>query len=223
MIDEAGYSIVEAVLTTGECDRLTDELQRFETARGRAGTRHLMSEPAVAAIANDERLLELARRGLGTSAAVPYRATLFAKSPNANWLVVWHQDTALPLEAPFNAPGWGPWSLKEGVAYAHAPTWALSRVIALRIHLDASTLENGPLRVIPKSHHAGVMADDDVLAAARASAPIDCLVGRGGVLSMRPLLIHSSSKVLNDRPRRVLHIEYASRVELGPGIRLAVA
>ena len=30
-------------------------------------------------------------------AALPFRATLFDKSPTPNWLVVWHQDTALPL------------------------------------------------------------------------------------------------------------------------------
>jgi hypothetical protein len=40
---------------------------------------------------------------------------------------------------------------------------------------------------------------------------------------MRPLLIHASSKSLNQQPRRVLHIEYADPLELAPGIKLAVA
>jgi hypothetical protein len=40
---------------------------------------------------------------------------------------------------------------------------------------------------------------------------------------MRPLLIHSSSKVYADMPRRVLHIEYADSLDLGENIRLAVA
>ena len=31
--------------------------------------------------------------------AQPFRATLFDKSASANWLVVWHQDTALPMRA----------------------------------------------------------------------------------------------------------------------------
>ena len=78
------------------------------------------------------------------------RATLFDKSPDSNWLVVWHQDTALPLVERKDLPGWGPWSTKEGVLYAHAPSQALSQVLALRVHLDDSTSVNGPLRCSPE-------------------------------------------------------------------------
>jgi hypothetical protein len=49
----------------------------------------------------------------------------------------------------FESCEWGPWTTKAGVLYALAPAWALKRVLALRIHLDASTLSNGPLQVIP--------------------------------------------------------------------------
>jgi len=49
-------------------------------------------------------LLELARAILGRD-AFPFRATLFDKSPTANWLVVWHQDTALPLRQHRETPG----------------------------------------------------------------------------------------------------------------------
>ena len=52
--------------------------------------------------------------------------------------------------------------------------------------------------------------------------PVACVVPRGGVIAMRPLLIHSSSKARNEEPRRVLHIEYAETLELAPGIRLRV-
>src|SRR5713101_3845849 len=83
--------------------------------------RHAMRHPAVAALAQDRRLLEVARGVLGWE-AFPFRATLFDKSPHANWLVVWHQDTALPLRKRRNEPGWGPWSVKENVIYAHAPS-----------------------------------------------------------------------------------------------------
>jgi ectoine hydroxylase-related dioxygenase (phytanoyl-CoA dioxygenase family) len=154
---------------------------------------------------------------------VPYRATLFEKSGRANWLVVWHQDTALPLASRIESDEWGPWSTKSGVLYAHAPAWALERIVALRVHLDASTSDNGPLRVLPDTHRAGVLSDDAVFALARRVEPVECEVGRGGVLAMRPLLIHSSSKARLDLPRRVLHIEYADTLDLGPGVRLVVA
>jgi len=73
-------------------------------------------------------------------------------STQTNWLIPWHQDTALPLTARHNSLGWSSWPEKEGVRYAHAPAWALARFIALRVHLDASEAENGPLRVPPASH-----------------------------------------------------------------------
>ena len=219
---DPGFWIEKDVLSDVECDALSKVLAAGAQARGRAGTRHLMASPAIREIASDSRLLHLATETLG-GRAVPFRATLFEKSGRANWLVVWHQDTALPLVAPIGGEEWGPWSTKAGVLYAHAPAWALDRIVALRVHLDASTSDNGPLRVLPGTHRAGVLTDDEVFARARRGESVDCIVGRGGILTMRPLLIHSSSKVRLDQPRRVLHIEYADTLDLGQGVRVAVA
>ena len=219
---DAGFWIEEDVLSREECDSLVAALCESRAGRGRAGARHLMASPCVAGVASDERLLRIARRAIGEE-VVPYRATLFEKIGRANWLVVWHQDTALPLASRFDSQEWGPWSKKVGVLYAHAPSWALSRVLALRLHLDDSTTENGPLRVIPGSHAAGVLSDEEVFTIARRQEHVECAVSRGGALAMRPLLIHSSSKARADAPRRVLHIEYADSLALRDGIRLAVA
>lgn len=215
-MDERGFEILEGVLPGAACD-----LAVAPAARSRAGVRHLMSHPAVSSLARRPELLSIARRWVGPG-AVPYRATLFEKSGLRNWLVVWHQDTALPLASLFDSGEWGPWSTKAGVLYAHAPAWVLEKIVALRVHLDASTLENGPLRVLPGSHVGGVFPDEEVFRRAKETVPVDCVVGRGGVLVMRPLLIHASSKARGAGPRRVLHLEYAAALELRPGLRLAV-
>jgi len=217
-----GYWIEPGVFSDEECEGLMAALSSAATKRSRAGVRHLMANPEVAALARDSRLLAIARSELGSD-AVPFRATLFEKSGHANWLVVWHQDTALPLASSFEASGWGPWSNKAGIVYAHAPSWALSRILALRIHLDSSTSENGPLRVVPGSHASGVLTDNEVFEFVRTHNHVECLVPRGGVLAMRPLLIHASSKARTEAPRRVLHIEYADSLDLAPSIRLAIA
>jgi hypothetical protein len=93
----------------------------------------LMSHPVVARVVGDRRLMEIAREWAGGEAA-PFRATLFEKTSLTNWLIPWHQDTALPMVERVEREGWGPWSEKAGVTYAHAPAGALSEVIALRLH-----------------------------------------------------------------------------------------
>jgi hypothetical protein len=217
-MEDLGFEIREGIVSPAECERLRARI----VPTSRAGSRHLMSHPAVRSIARSKPLLDLARECVGPS-AVPYRATLFDKSGARNWLVVWHQDTTLPLASRTDSSEWGPWSLKDGVTYAHAPAWALANVVALRIHLDDSTAEKGPLRVIPGSHRDGVLSDDDVFRIARERAAVDCVVRCGGVLRMRPLLIHGSSKSIRPEPRRVLHLEYAASLDVGPDLRLVVA
>jgi len=222
LVDEHGFAIIPRVLAQGEVTRRFEDLTQATPRRSRAGVRHALRHAAVAALAREPRLLCIAQGILGTG-AFPFRATLFEKSPIANWLVVWHQDTALPLRERHEAPGWGPWSVKEGVIYVHAPATALCQVLALRVHLDDSTARNGPLRVLPGTHTLGVLSDDTIHQLATQLSGVDCLVSQGGVMAMRPLLVHSSSKSQAETTRRVLHIEYATSVVVAEGLELAVA
>lgn len=181
-----------------------------------------MGVDPVAELARQAQMIGLARDILGPD-AFPFRATLFDKSPAANWLVVWHQDTALPLRARADIPGWGPWSVKEGIHYAHGPTAALSKVLALRIHFDDSLSKNGPLRVLPGTHRLGVLADGSVHEVSTRITPVECIAPKGTVVAMRPLIIHSSSKSQTEIPRRVLHVEYAASESIVNPLHLAIA
>ena len=221
-IDDLGFALIPEVLPRHELTSLLCALDDLVHRRGRAGIRHILNHPRVKAIANDARLLRIAQGVLGES-ALPFRATLFDKSPGSNWLIAWHQDTALPLTQRRETPGWGPWSVKEGINYAHAPASALEQVLALRLHLDDSTQENGPLRVLPSTHNMGVLSDDEVQQRAREGRPVDCLIGKGGVVAMRPMLIHASSKSTSRPSRRVLHLEYATGRNFDGALMLALA
>jgi ectoine hydroxylase-related dioxygenase (phytanoyl-CoA dioxygenase family) len=221
-IEKKGVAIVPEVLTRSGLDRLDESLARNPLPRSRAGMRHALKHPAVLAVARDPRLLAIAQEVLGSN-PFPFRATRFDKSPVSNWLVVWHQDTALPLRKRRELPEWGSWSVKEGVIYAHAPASALSRVVALRLHLDDSTSENGPLRVLPGTHTMGVLSDDAIHGLSTRTTAVDCLVPRGGILVMRPLIVHASSKSRSTKQRRVLHIEYAASASIADGLELALA
>ena len=155
------------------------------------------------------------------SEAFPFRATLFDKSENSNWLVVWHQDTALPIRERRERPGWGPWSLKEGILCAHAPASALEQVLAIRLHLEDSTADNGPLRVVPSTDNLGVLSDESIHELTTRISPFECFAPRGAVILMKPLLVHASSKLRSGR-RRVVHIEYSAQRRFPDDIELFV-
>ncbi|HKV62653.1 MAG TPA: phytanoyl-CoA dioxygenase family protein [Candidatus Acidoferrum sp.] len=222
LIQQKGYAILPAMVEQSAIAALLAELDGVALPRTRAGIRHAMKLPAVSGIARSERLMAMAQAVLGKD-AFPFRATLFEKSSTANWLVVWHQDTALPLQRRHEAPGWGPWSIKDGLPYAHAPASALSQVLALRLHLDDSTSENGPLRVLPGTHTLGVLTDESLHELSAQIAAVECLVPAGGVLAMRPLIVHASCKSVSSALRRVLHIEFAAAARIAAGMELAIA
>jgi ectoine hydroxylase-related dioxygenase (phytanoyl-CoA dioxygenase family) len=217
-----GFAVIEQVFARDEMRAVQEELANAPLHRSRAGARHVLGNETVAKLASDSRLLTIARHVLGSEAR-PFRATLFDKSPTSNWLVVWHQDTALPLRERHELPGWGPWSVKEGIIYAHAPAAALEQVLALRVHLDDSTAKNGPLRILPGTQSMGVLTDDAIERLATEINPVDCLVAAGGVVVMRPLVVHASSKSQIEMPRRVLHIEYAAQMHIADSLELAIA
>ena len=221
-VEKQGFAILSEVLTHGDIAQLDECLTRNPLPRSRAGMRHALKHPAVLAVARDPRLVAIAQEILGRN-PFPFRATLFDKSPVSNWLVVWHQDTALPLRERRELPEWGPWSIKDGVIYAHAPANALTRVVALRLHLDDSTSENGPLRVLPGTHTMGVLSDNAIHGLSTQVTAVDCLIPRGGILIMRPLIVHASSKSRGQMQRRVLHIEYVASASISDGLELAIA
>jgi hypothetical protein len=201
------------------CDRgfspprdVAQSLRSFTDAplpRSRAGVRHALRYPAFPS-SLQTHYSSTSPGEYWVHPRSPFHATLFDKSPEGNWLGVCHQDTALPLRERRETPGWGPWSFQDGTLYAHARAEALTKVVALRVHLDQSSGDNGPLRVLPATHGLGALTDAQIAELVTNSTTMTCTVPVGSILAMRPLLVHSSSKSHTDLPRRVLHIEYAT-------------
>ncbi len=159
-------------------------------------------------------------RALLPADMVCVRGILFDKTPEANWLVPWHQDITLCVREPRDIPGYGPWSVKHGVPHVQAPVALLSHMITLRLHLDDATAMNGALRVLPGSQVYGLL-DAQAIAAWRARGPeVVCAALAGDVLAMQPLLLHASSKAQSETlaHRRVLHLEFAPREGLAEGL-----
>jgi ectoine hydroxylase-related dioxygenase (phytanoyl-CoA dioxygenase family) len=140
----------------------------------------------------------------------PVRALLFDKTPSANWKVAWHQDLTIAVGARRDVDGYGPWSSKGGVPHVQPPIAILERMLAIRVHLDDCGPDNGPVRVLPGSHRARRLSVAEIDAWRRRVAEVSCIVPPGGLLVMRPLLLHASSAAKSPAHRRVIHIEYAA-------------
>jgi ectoine hydroxylase-related dioxygenase (phytanoyl-CoA dioxygenase family) len=139
---------------------------------------------------------------------VAVQCNYFEKSAERNWLVAIHQDLSIPVAARVAEPSLRGWSEKEGALFVQAPVALLEQLVALRLHLDDCTLDDGPLRVVPGSHLGGILAGSDASAAREADMEVQGTAQAGDVLALRPLLLHASSKGRGSGRRRVLHFVF---------------
>ena len=215
-IDAHGCAILPNILEAETIDALLQELAEAGSAAGRRkgyevyAIRNLLDEaPGVRDLVWSPKIYDLAASILGPN-CFPVRGILFDKTPGANWRIIWHQDLSIAVRERRETPGFGPWSVKSDVIHVQPPAEVLERMIAIRLHLDDCTLENGPLRVLPGSHRAGRLSGRAVQEWRTRVPEITCVIPRGGALLMRPLLLHASSDALTPAHRRVIHIEYAA-------------
>ncbi len=175
---------------------------------GTHAKRNLLDIPIVRELAVSEPVRQLVTACLGEE-CFAVRGILFNKSPDSNWKVAWHQDRTIAVREQKDVAAFGPWSVKAGVASVQPPAAVMARVLAIRLHLDESHENNGPLRVIPGSHKVGCLSMAEV-ASWRERPSVICMVPRGGAMLMRPLLLHASSSCSKPEPRRVIHLEFAA-------------
>jgi ectoine hydroxylase-related dioxygenase (phytanoyl-CoA dioxygenase family) len=71
----------------------------------------------------------------------------------------------------------------------------------MRIHLEDTDQTNGVLRVVPGSHAKRVYRAEDIDWSIERE--VICDVQRGGIMLMKPLLLHASSRTTSNRRRRV--------------------
>ena len=204
-VEPDGFDVVPRVI---EAEELGELLAVLGPVSG-AGRRGLLNLQAVAALARSPGLLDLVRPHLPTE-PFPVRTIYFDKSSDTNWLVPWHQDLTLALRKRAEMPGFGPWSIKDGIPHVQPPVELLQHMLTVRLHLDDADDSNGALRVLPGSHRMGRLSVERIQELRSQQAEVLCAVSAGDAMLMRPLLLHASSRSTTTRHRRVLHIEYAA-------------
>ncbi len=207
-IGEDGFQVIPNVLGAARVDEWIAAIEAMGPKNH--GARNLLARsPAIGGAARSAELVALVTAVIGEK-AFPVRALFFDKVEGANWQVAWHQDLRIAVAERVDVSGFSGWSVKQGVVHVQPPTEILERMVALRVHLDDCDVDNGPLRVLPGSHRHGRLSDAEIGKWKEVRPEVSCLVPRGGVVMMRPLLLHASSPSKKPRHRRVIHIEYAA-------------
>jgi ectoine hydroxylase-related dioxygenase (phytanoyl-CoA dioxygenase family) len=122
----------------------------------------------------------------------------------------WHKDLTIAVRQHRPSLLFVHPTVKAGVPHVEAPRQVLEKMLALRIHLDEVTAENGPLQVIPGSHRQGTEME------LGATKPVSIFANRGDVLLIRPLVAHCSggAEPGTQRHRRIFHLEFATSEKL---------
>lgn len=139
------------------------------------------------------------------------KAIYFNKLSKSNWFVSYHQDLSISVKNKKEEQGYYSWTNKKGYFGVIPPLEILENSVTFRIHLDDTDEKNGCLKVISKSHKKGIIRIDDNLDANSEGKQVACTINKGGVMLMKPLLLHSSQKSVSENDRRVIHLEFCNK------------
>lgn len=218
-----GFSVVESLYTDMEVDAVLQIIEQADTSKDTfrqsndlfAIRQFLKELPGVLPVLLNDRLKELISSLFGENYFI-VKSIYFDKPPGSNWYVAYHQDLTISVDQKNELPGFGPWTVKQNQFAVQPPLSVLENNFTIRIHLDDTNKENGALKVIPGSHLKGIYRPETIDRATERE--LSCAVPKGGIMIMKPLLLHSSGRTTNNKKRRVVHIEF-SATELPEGLR----
>lgn len=211
LFDSKGYVVLPDVVSPSDLEALRAEADHLLAGSlERGGARNVLVRSSLCRhLASTGALTRIAQEILGAEAR-PTKLTVFDKTPAANWSVPWHQDLTIAVNELVDVPGYGPWSVKDGLPHVQPPVDVLMNTLAIRLHLDDTPRLNGALRVLAGTHTLGRLSRSAVAELCDRLEATVCPVAAGGAMLMSPLLLHASSRATSRSRRRVLHFEYSA-------------
>lgn len=214
-LDHRGYTIIQDVFKDTECNQILEEIDRVDVDKSTfrkmndlfAIRQFLKEVPAAQKITFNDRL----KKVIGDIFGKDYFCTksiYFDKPEQSNWFVSYHQDLTISVDKKLDLDGFGPWSVKQNQYAVQPPLDILQNNFTIRLHLDDTGEHNGALKVIPGSHRKGIYRPDTINWGTETEHI--CAVPRGGIMIMKPLLLHSSARSRGNYRRRVVHLEFSN-------------
>ncbi len=200
--DQQGYvifrNVLNAELVSEARDHIDWLLEKNPGLRPELLDHYLMTDdPFWVRLVSDDRLLDIAEQFIGADIAL-FASHYIAKPPKDGREVLWHQDgTYWPLEP--------------------------MEVVSLWLSIDGSDIDNGCMRVIPRTHNMRLFSQDELLenqdgknvlgtgidpSQIDESQAIDIVLKPGEVSVHHPSMIHGSKANTSSRWRRGLTIRY---------------
>lgn len=210
VLREQGYEIHPQLISSDEVNYYKNLInQSILTKSSPYGIRNLQNKiPEILKLAYHQKIITILTQYFQQDFQL-VRATYFNKTREANWGVAWHQDKTIAVEHKIELPGFKAWSVKDNIIHVQPPLDILQSMLAIRIHLDRSDKDTGPLQIIPKSHLLGILSQEKIEEIKNTHQLVSCQVNAGDGLIMSPLILHRSLKALNPNHRRVIHLEYS--------------
>ena len=217
-----GFTVVEHIYTNAGVNNIITAIEAadksgplFRQTDDLFAIRQFLKEiPSVSSIIFNDKLKAIITDLFGHD-YFAVKSIYFDKPEKSNWFVAWHQDLTISVDNKTDLPGYGPWTVKQNQFAVQPPLSILQNNFTIRIHLDDTDEGNGALKVIPGSHLKEVYRPETI--DWTVGIEHTCNVKAGSIMLMRPLLMHASSRTTNNKPRKVIHIEF-SNSELPDGI-----
>jgi ectoine hydroxylase-related dioxygenase (phytanoyl-CoA dioxygenase family) len=216
-ISNFGFAIIENIFTDKEISNILFTISQADTSKltfrktnDLFAIRQFFKEipNAIEQVFND-KLKHLITSSFGQDFFV-VKSIYFDKPEQSNWFVAYHQDLTISVKEKIDTVGYGPWTTKQNQFAVQPPLEILQDNFTIRIHLDNTDDKNGALKVIPKSHQKNIYRPETIDWSIEQEEV--CPVKKGGIMFMKPLLLHSSSRTTNNEKRRVLHIEFSKSI-----------
>jgi len=210
-----GFSIVDGIYNDAEIDSILNSISNadqtnttFRKSEDLFAIRQVVKEiPEILQFIFNDNLKYLISNIIGNDYFI-VKSIYFDKPENSNWYVAYHQDLTISVDKKAEIENFVNWTKKQNQFAVQPPISVLENIVTLRIHLDETNSENGALKVIENSHSKGIYRPETINW--ESEKEVTCNVNKGGVMLMKPLILHSSGRTTNSKKRRVIHIELSN-------------
>lgn len=213
-ITNLGFTIIENIFSENDVNEIISLIENadaskinFRKSTDLFAIRQFLKEiPKVKNVIFNDKLKEVIHRLFGEKYFI-VKSIYFDKPESSNWYVSYHQDLTISVDHKIDADDFKFWTLKQKQFSVQPPLQILKNIYTVRIHLDDTDIHNGALRVIENSHSKEIFRPEFI--DWKVEKERVCNVKKGGIMIMKPLILHSSNRTTNDKRRRVIHIEFS--------------